>query len=127
MAAVSRGAREAGGHVVGVTLPDGAGRRRPNPWVSEERPAEDLFARLRMLTAADAWLAVAGGVGTLAEVALAWNLVQIGAVAPRPLVLVGPRWRALLAAFERELVIDGPDTRLVRWAPDPPAALALIA
>ncbi|MFM8828515.1 MAG: LOG family protein, partial [Actinomycetota bacterium] len=88
MAAVSRGAREAGAHVVGVTMPGPQGRS-PNAWVAEERPADDLFARLRMLLDADAWIAVAGGVGTLAEIAVAWNLMQNAHVAVRPLIVVG--------------------------------------
>ena len=47
MAAASRGAHEAGGHVIGVTV-DLFERRGPvNPWVRERVHTPDLFERLR--------------------------------------------------------------------------------
>ncbi|MFM9019235.1 MAG: LOG family protein [Actinomycetota bacterium] len=125
MAAVSRGAREAGAHVVGVTMPGPQGRS-PNAWVAEERPADDLFARLRMLLDADAWIAVAGGVGTLAEIAVAWNLMQNAHVAVRPLIVVGDGWREVLRALGDSLVVDASDLAMVTAVPDADAALAAL-
>jgi len=125
MAAVSRGARESGAHVVGVTLPGPQGRS-PNAWVAEERPADDLFARLRMLLDADAWIAVAGGVGTLAEIAVAWNLMQNAHVAPRPLIVVGEGWRGVIDALRESLVVDAADLAMVTVVPDAEAAIAAL-
>jgi uncharacterized protein (TIGR00730 family) len=126
MAAVSRGAHEAGGHVVGVTMSDWDGRLAPNAWLAEVRPAEDLFARLRALLLTDAWLAVAGGIGTLAEVAVAWNLLQMGGVPRRPLILLGRPWRAMLEVVRDELVVGPHDLELVRVADTPEDAVALL-
>jgi uncharacterized protein (TIGR00730 family) len=126
MAAVSRGAREVGAHVIGVTLPGPSGSRAPNDWVAEERPADDLFARLRMLLDADAWIAVAGGVGTLAEIAVAWNLMQNAHVAPRPLVLVGTGWAEVADALARSLVVDDADLAMITCVPDARAALTAL-
>jgi uncharacterized protein (TIGR00730 family) len=126
MDAVSRGAREAGGHVIGVTMAAWDGRLTPNVWLAETRPAADLFARLRELMIADAWIALAGGIGTLAEVALGWNLLQTNDVEPRPLVLIGPRWRAMLGAVERELILGPRDLELVRLVEDPEEAVGLL-
>lgn len=125
MAAVSRGARSAGAHVVGVTLPGPQGRS-PNAWVAEERPAHDLFARLAMLLDADAWIAVAGGVGTLAEIAVAWNLMQNAHVAHRPLVLVGEGWATVVGGLGQSLVVDAADIAMVTCVPDPAAAMAAL-
>ncbi len=125
MAAVSRGAREAGAHVVGVTMPGPQGRS-PNPWVAEERPAADLFARLGMLLDADAWIAVAGGVGTLAEIAVAWNLMQNAHVARRPLIVVGDGWRDVLEALRASLVVDSADLEMVTVVPDAEMASAAV-
>lgn len=125
MAAVSRGAHAAGAHVVGVTLPGPQGRR-PNEWVHEERPADDLFARLGMLLDADAWIAVAGGVGTLAEIAVAWNLMQNRHVARRPLVVVGPGWGDVLDALASGAVVDADDLAMVTAVPDVDAAVAAL-
>ena len=126
MAAASEGASAAGGHVVGVTVSGWAGRRSANRWVGEERAADGLIARMAELVASDAWVAVSGGVGTLAEVALAWNLLQTGDLGPRPLVTVGPRWRALLPALREHLVVDDRDLALVRAVDDPDAAVSAL-
>jgi uncharacterized protein (TIGR00730 family) len=128
MAAVSEGAAEAGGHVVGVTVAGWArAGRAANRWVREERAADGLIARLAELLASDAWVAVAGGVGTLSEVALAWNLLQTGDLGARPLVTVGPRWRALLPVLREQLVVDDEDLALVRAVADAEAAVAALA
>jgi len=126
MAAVSRGAHEAGAHVVGVTMAGWEGRLSPNAWLRETRPATDLFARLRDLMRADAWLAVAGGIGTLAEIAVAWNLLQMEG-SDRPLVLVGPRWRAMWQAISEHLVVGPADLALVRLVERPEDAIAALA
>jgi uncharacterized protein (TIGR00730 family) len=125
MGAVSRGAHAGGGHVVGVTLQSFRGTKPPNEWVLEEREAEDLFARVRGLVQADAWIGLAGGIGTLAEVALAWNLHQNWPSEARPLVLVGPRWAELVPAIGRLLVVDGRDLGIVRLATDVDEAVAI--
>jgi hypothetical protein len=125
MEAVSRGAAEAGGRPVGVTVAAWPWLS-PNPWVAERREAADLHERLRVLIAVDAMIAVGGGVGTLAEVALAWNLSQRRPEDRRPLIVIGPRWRGLMDAFSRHL-IDGPgDLDLVTPVDDVDAALAAL-
>ncbi len=126
MAAVSEGAAGEGGHVIGVTVAGWAHRLAPNRWVGEERAAESLLMRIEELLDADAWVAVAGGIGTLAELALAWNLLQIGDIAPRPLVLVGGRWEAMLPAIRAHLVVDDRDLALVREAAGPEEAIAVL-
>src|SRR3954453_13250544 len=76
MGAVSQGAHEAGGHVVGVTVTPWGAERSPNPWLKEEIATANLHERLQQLVASDGLIAVYGGVGTLTEIALAWNLLQ---------------------------------------------------
>lgn len=97
MEAVSRGAAEAGGHVIGVTCEEIEAWRAAsaNPWVKEEWRKPTLNERLLTLTeACDAALALPGGVGTLAEIAIMWNHLQVGVLAPRPLILIGSGWQA---------------------------------
>jgi uncharacterized protein (TIGR00730 family) len=97
MAAVSRGAHEAGGHVIGVTV-DLFERRGPvNPWVRERVHTPDLFERLRhLVNSADGFVAVAGSIGTLTELFLVWTLVSVEGREAAPIVLMGPHWRAWL-------------------------------
>jgi uncharacterized protein (TIGR00730 family) len=105
MAAVSLGAAEAHDPVVvGITIEPWSTRVPVNEWLTHEVQARDLFARLPLIADADAWVAFPGGVGTLSEIALCWNLVQTQSVEPRPLVIVGERWDRALRTF-RELLI----------------------
>lgn len=123
MEAASRGARESGAHVVGITLRPFRDRRAPNAFVAEEQEAEDLFLRVRGLVHSDAWIAVSGGIGTLAEVAITWNLLQHEPELARPLVLMGGRWRALLPELMDHLIVDDADAVHVRVVDDPAEAL----
>jgi uncharacterized protein (TIGR00725 family) len=106
MEAVSRGAAAAGGHVIGVTCDD-IGRvhgRTANSWVLEERRCETLLERLRaLIEGSDAAIALPGGPGTLAEIALTWNLMIVGSLARRPLILVGDGWRRVWSEYYARL------------------------
>ncbi len=103
MEAASRGASEAGGHVIGVTcerieaLVPGL---RANRWVAEEIRFRDLRARLNHLVAeTQAAIAMPGGIGTLSEIALSWSLLQTAEIPPKPLILVGKPWQKTVSIF----------------------------
>lgn len=99
MEAVSRGAREAGGHVVGVTVEMFEFRGGPNRWVSERVHTSDLFERLRQIThMAHGYVVPGGSVGTLNELFLAWTFASTSARPRPPVVLLGAHWRAWLDA-----------------------------
>jgi uncharacterized protein (TIGR00725 family) len=99
MAAASRGAAEAGGHVIGVTVEPYADRGSGNRWVAERIHTVDLLERMRELVVTpDARVAVEPSLGTLNEVFLAWTLASQGAIKPGSLVLLGPRWPDYLEA-----------------------------
>ena len=102
MEALSRGAAEAGGHVIGVTCDQIEAWRpvRANPWVSEEWHYTSLHERLfALIENSAAYLALPGGVGTLAEVTLTWNLLLTRILPPRPLILIGSGWQATVQKF----------------------------
>ncbi|GAP63419.1 hypothetical protein ARMA_1842 [Ardenticatena maritima] len=102
MAAVSRGAHEGGGRVVGVTMAI-FDPRPPNEWVHETTHTPGFPERLRTLTEmADAYIALRGGIGTLTEVAYTWGLMQTGAMRPKPFILLGAPWRRLLALLQED-------------------------
>jgi uncharacterized protein (TIGR00730 family) len=102
MEALSRGAAEAGGHVIGVTC-DQIEAWRPvkaNPWVKEEWHVKTFQERIfTLIENCDACLALPGGVGTLAELVLTWNLLLTNILTPRPLILIGSGWQALIDEF----------------------------
>ncbi len=106
MEAVSRGAVEVGGHVTGVTCDEIESWRQasPNPWVQEERRFPTLQQRLyALIDECDAAIALPGGVGTLAEIAIMWSQMQVLASRPRPLILIGDGWKAMMEDFFDEL------------------------
>lgn len=120
MEAASRGAKEAGGHVVGVTTSifDGV-RLHPNAYLDEEIKFPTLFQRLHQLvTLADVWVALPGGIGTLSEVALTWSLLQVGELKRQPFVLVGEQWRKTIGEFSNDYYVRPQYRDLVCYAED---------
>ena len=123
MEAVSRGAAEAGGHVIGVTCDEIEAWRpvTPNPWVLQENRFPTLNQRLNALIQdCEAAIALPGGIGTLAEIAVMWSQLQTGASTPKPLILIGRGWQATLDAFYQSLglYIAEKDRMWVQMAPD---------
>ena len=102
MAAVSQGAAEAGGHVIGVTC-DQIEQFRPlgpNQWVQEERRYETLQDRLiHLVRQNNGMIVLPGGIGTLSEMSLAWSFLQVGEIEARPLVLLGELWQETVTTF----------------------------
>jgi len=105
MEASARGAKRRGGRVIGVTCDIFS--RKPNRYVDETLPTRDLWERIRrMLDESDAFLALPGATGTLAEIAMTWEFLCKGFMRPKPLVLVGSFWRPLY-----DLLVPRPDAR----------------
>ena len=123
MEAVSRGAAEAGGHVVGVTCDEIETWRpvKPNPWLTEELRFPTLHQRLiALIENCDGALALPGGVGTLVEISLMWNLLLIAAIKPRPLIAIGSGWQAVFDQFysSQDNFISPSQRRWLHFAPD---------
>lgn len=102
MEAASRGAREAGGHVIGVTCTDIEKYRdtRANQWVVEEWRYTTLRERMyALIDQCDAAVVMPGGVGTLAELSVMWNELIVNGKKARPLILVGSDWQSVISQF----------------------------
>lgn len=127
MEAASLGAREQGGHTVGLTAGE-LGGREPNAYIAERVHARDLPERLRNFAQrADAFIALHGGVGTLLEVALLWNLKVLRAVDGPPIWLVGDAWSAMHEAWSASLAIRAEDHAHIACVADVPVTLAAVA
>ncbi|HKQ59755.1 MAG TPA: LOG family protein [Candidatus Polarisedimenticolaceae bacterium] len=117
MEAASRGAREAGGEVIGVTCRAFA-QRRPNAYLTTEVATTDLLARTAELIArAAGFVVLPGKAGTLAELAQLWALDRAGCLGGRPVVLLGARWQGLLDYLAAAQLLDEDQvnhTRVVR-------------
>ena len=105
MEAASKGANEAGGHVIGVTCEEIENWRnaKHNPWVKEEIREATLQKRIETLIAScDAAIAVPGGPGTLAEIMLMCNFKQIEVIPQKPIILFGEGWKSVMVSFFRD-------------------------
>ena len=111
MEAVSRGAADVGGHVIGVTVPVAfPGRPGANRFVTEELRAASLTERIHELTSVtDASIALHGSIGTLTELVVAWNLAYVDRFTkpPKPVIAVGPRWTSLVTDITQAVETDG--------------------
>ena len=100
MEAVSRGAHEQGGHVVGVTVELFEKRGPVNAFVKERVHTPDLYERLRhLLDRATGFIVLPGSIGTLNELFLTWTLVSVGGRRREPIVLLGEHWAGFVEAL----------------------------
>jgi uncharacterized protein (TIGR00730 family) len=131
MEAVSRGAHEAGGHVIGVTCAD-IERWRPraaNQWVIEEIKKDTLIERLHCLIhESDAAFALPGGTGTLTEISLMWNLMTVESLHRRPLILIGRGWQSTFDQFFKEFdsYMSAPQREILKFAEDVKTAVKML-
>ena len=131
MEAVSRGAKEAGGHVIGVTCEEIEVWRpiKANAWVMEEIKKKTLVDRLHALIhESDAALALPGGPGTLTEISLMWNLMIVESLHRRPLILIGDGWQSVFDQFFRGLdaYVPAHQREILRFAKDAQTAVQLL-
>mgnify|MGYP001819338938 CR=1 FL=1 len=121
MTAVSQGAAESVGHVIGVTC-DQIEQFRPlgpNEWVMEEIRYSTLQERLvHLVEKNDGMIVLPGGIGTLSEMTLAWSLMQVGEIENRPLSLVGYAWHETMMAFNDTDYIRPEHLQLLHFAED---------
>ncbi len=121
MAAVSRGAHERGGNVIGLPMRHWSGIA-PNQWNAVLRWSTDYGTRINHIIRCDAVVALPGGIGTLAELMMAWSASQTEGRS-LPLVLLGDCWPPLIASIRENLVVSDPDIALLRFARNPEEAM----
>jgi predicted Rossmann-fold nucleotide-binding protein len=125
MAVASRAAAERGGTVVGLPMRGWTGLT-PNRWCHELRWSDTYPERMAHLLAADAIVALDGGIGTLSEATIAWAALQTEPQAA-DLVFAGDSWEPVLRAVAAHLVIDDRDLAHVTICADAEEAAAHIA
>jgi uncharacterized protein (TIGR00730 family) len=126
MEASAAGAREAGGHAVGVTCALFTFRSGPNLHLDEVVEAPTLYARLEtLIDRASGYVVLPGGVGTLIELTLTWEHLRRGLVPPRPLVVWEDPWRAVVRSLaEGPYAEEGHE--LLTWVSDVGEAVVAI-
>jgi len=126
MEASARGAKDNGGRAVGV-LSDEFDWLAPNAYLDETVKSEDLFARIRMMQQrADGFIVLKGSMGTLAELALVWNLAKIDASHRKPIILLGDGWAPVLRSWREHLAVTEEEVELLHIAAQPAEAVDLL-
>jgi uncharacterized protein (TIGR00730 family) len=131
MEGANRGCREAGGLSVGfnIELPHEQGG---NPYCDIELTFSHFYARKTMFVkAAEGFVILPGGFGTLDELFESLTLIQTGKVLSFPVVLLGTDfWGELLDWSRKELLAKGlvspDDVELLHVTDDPAEAVRLV-
>jgi uncharacterized protein (TIGR00730 family) len=131
MAAASKGAVEAGGRSVGLTI-DLPGEQQQNPHNTMSIHFHHFFVRKVMLVKyATGFVLLPGGYGTVDELFETITLIQTHKIRPFPVILVGQKyWGGLLqwirAASLAERFISPEDLDILRITDDPQEVVAHI-
>ena len=79
-----------------------------NSFVGQVYEHKDFFSRLhQFMIQADAFVVVPGGIGTLLEMSMVWQLLQVHHLHGTPLILVGRMWADLMAWARESLTRPG--------------------
>lgn len=125
MEAVSRGARERGGRVLGIVM--NQFKAEPNRYLTDKVATEHFYERLQSLIARSiGFIALRGGMGTVTELSLVWNKLQTGVIEPRPLVLLGACWPPIVEAWRTHLAVNKEDLAILNFARTPEEAVGFI-
>jgi uncharacterized protein (TIGR00730 family) len=109
MEASARGAREAGGHTIGVTC--NVWTSTPNRWIVEEVRTPTFMERLlTLIERGDSYIVLPGGTGTLAELALVWEMMNKSSLSQsvggrKPLLVMAPYWQPVIECLEQEVTL----------------------
>lgn len=125
MEAASRGAREKGGHVLGIVM--NQFKSEPNRYLTDKVATNHFYDRLQnLIDRSVGFVAVRGGMGTVTEVSLVWNKLQTGFINKRPLVLLGECWKPVVEAWQQNLVVSNKDVSFVDFAANAEEAAQII-
>ncbi len=125
MEAASRGARDAGGRVLGIVM--NQFKSEPNRYLTDKVATNHFYDRLQnLISRSVGFVALRGGMGTVTEISLVWNKLQTGVLDRRPLVLIGDCWREVVDAWSANLVVSSKDLSYLDFAPDADVASSII-
>ena len=113
MQAANQGVDAAGSRSMGIRV-DLPFEQEVNPFVGLSYEHRTFFTRLHhFVLASDAFIVAPGGIGTVLETMMIWQLLQVRHLKQTPLILVGKLWpglvewvRSSMLSFETPLIND---------------------
>lgn len=104
-----------------------------NPFVEEMYEHGTFFTRLHhFVIASDAFIVTPGGIGTVLETMMVWQLLQVRHLHDTPLILIGEMWPGLIDWARQSMLAttpplaDGKDIHIPDCVDDASAAIKLI-
>jgi predicted Rossmann-fold nucleotide-binding protein len=88
-----------------------------NPWITEEVRTPSFPARIMtLIERGDAYIVLPGGTGTLAELALAWELMNKATLSHtvggrKPLLVMNPYWKPVIDCLSQEAELCSSSSR----------------
>ncbi len=119
MEAVSKGASQSQGNIIGVT--SAIFSPTPNQYVNMQVHTLTLYERLqKLIELGNGYIILKGGTGTLVEFALVWELMNKNMITEKPIIAVTDFWKPVIELLAAELAHEGlePCTKYVRMAKD---------
>jgi len=136
MQAANEGAREANAAErvqsigIRVELPF---EQEVNPFVEQAFEHGTFFTRLhQFVLMSDAYIVAPGGIGTVLESMMIWQLLQVRHLRETPLIFAGPMWRGLVQWAAEHMLRPGfelakpEDVRIPQCVDDADGAIAII-
>jgi uncharacterized protein (TIGR00730 family) len=136
MEAANEGAAEAGAaeqdRSIGIRV-DLPFEQEVNPFVEQVFEHRTFFTRLHhFVLASDAFVVVPGGIGTVLEAAMIWQLLQVRHLQDTPLIMVGRMWGDLVKWAQAHMcdpavpLVDADDLAIPRCVASADEAIAVI-
>lgn len=126
-AARSRGNKKTRSFGLTIAIP----YEKANPYLDSVTAHRTFFSRLHhFVRMSQAFVLFPGGIGSALELMMVWQLLQVGFMTERPVILMGDMWRGLLEWMRRDMVprklVNPEDLDLVRLSPSIDEAAAII-
>lgn len=124
MEAASRGAVEAGGEALGITV---SAFPHSNKYLTKQINCTTLFERItKLIASGDAYIILQGGTGTLLELAAVWELINKNLLPPKQAAAHSPLWSGIIPLMEKQIISEGRLSGLIKTFDDHRAMMEYI-
>ena len=113
MTAISKGATEAGGEAIGITVD--LWNVKPNKYLTKEIKCDSLFERIsKLVELGDAYVVLQGGTGTLLELSAVWEFMNKNQLKRKPVVCHSQMWKEIVSIMERQIEKEKREAGLIK-------------
>jgi uncharacterized protein (TIGR00725 family) len=131
MRAATAGAESVKGETIGVTfypkdITNFEGRDLNNNFDKEIKTKNYLERTLKLLEVGQAYVIFKGGVGTISEFGMAWELASLYAGHSKPLILYGKFWEKIMVTMVSQMIMRPENLQVYRVVETPDEVVAAL-